>query len=228
MIALQTILIADEHADVLKLVSASLTDAGLRVLTARTGAEALEAARRYLPSLVILELTMPGISGAEVLRILKGDPLTAGIAIVMLTQASDEVDRIVCFELGVDDYVTKPFSMRELTLRVRAILARRGGAPTNRYATIGAITLDRDGHEVRVSDKKIQVTAREYRLLSTLFSHPGRVFSREVLLNTVWGPDAAIDYRTVDTHVRRLRERLGAASRQIRTVRGFGYRLEAE
>lgn len=228
MIARQTVLIADDHADVVKLVSETLTEAGIRVVTARTGLEALEAARNFLPGLVILELVMPGISGAEVLRTLKNDPKTSDIAVMMLSEAREEVDRIVCFELGAEDYVTKPFSMRELALRVRAILARCGGIPGSRYAEVGAIALDREGHEVRVSGKKVAVTAREFRLLNVFFSHPGRVFSREELLDTVWGRDAAVEHRTVDTHLRRLRERLGAAARQIQTVRGFGYRLESE
>ena len=228
MIARQTILIADENADVVKLVSANLAEAGLRVVAARSGDEALEAARRFLPALVILELTLPGISGSEVLRALKSDPKTAEIAVLMLSEANEEVDRVVCFELGAEDYVTKPFSMRELALRVRSILARCAGIPGSRYAEVGAISLDREGREVRVSGTRIAVTALEYRLLDVFFTHPGRVYSREELLNTVWGQDTEVEQRTVDTHLRRLRERLGAAARQLQTVRGFGYRLEPE
>ena len=228
MIARQTILVADDHADVVKLVSANLADTGLRVITARTGGEALDAARQFLPALVILELTMPGISGAEVLRTLKSESKTAAIAVLMLSAAKEEVDRIVCFELGADDYVTKPFSMRELALRVRVILARCSGVPSSRYVEVGAISIDREGHEVRVSGERVALTAREFRLLNVFLTQPGRVFSREELLDLVWGQDAVVEHRTVDTHMRRLRERLGAAARQIRTVRGFGYRLESE
>ena len=226
MIARQTVLLGDEQADVVKAVTSHLEEAGLQVMLARTGPEALEAARRFLPALIVLEVTLPGLPGTEVLRTLKGDPVTAEIPVVMISELKEEVDRIVCFELGADDYVTKPFSLRELTLRVKTILSRRGGSPASRYAAVGAITLDRGGCEVRVSGKRVDATAREFRLLSALFSHPGRVFSREELLNTVWGRDSSIEHRTVDTHMRRLRERLGSAAQQIRTVRGFGYRLE--
>jgi two-component system phosphate regulon response regulator PhoB len=223
----ETVLIADEQPEVVKLVGDNLASSGLHVLTARNGTAALDAARRYLPALVILEVLLPGMPGTEVLRALKADPATAGISVLMLSSLTEEVDRVVCFELGADDYVTKPFSEREVTLRVRSILARRSGQPTHRYATIGNISLDREGHEVRVSGAKIGLTAREFRLLTTLFSEPGRVFSRDQLLNAVWGRDSAVEFRTVDTHMRRLRERLGPAAMQIRTVRGFGYRLDA-
>lgn len=226
MIARQTVLVADEHADVVKPVTEHLTRAGLHVITAGNGVEALDSARRFLPALIILEVTMPLFPGAEVLRSLKGDPSTADIPVVMISELKEEVDRIVCFELGADDYVIKPLSVRELTLRVKSILARRSGQPVSAHAVAGAITLDRGGHEVRVSGKRVDVTVREYRLLTALFSHPGRVFSREELLNIVWGRDASVEYRTVDTHMRRLRERLGSAAQQIQTVRGFGYKLQ--
>ncbi len=227
MIGNQTILIADGNPEVVTLVSSSLAASGLRVIAARTGAEALEAARRYVPVLVILELLMPDMPGVEVLRALKSDPKTAEILVVILSEASQEVDRIVGFELGADDYVTKPFSMRELALRIRAILGRRGGAQTSRFSEVGAISLDREGREVSVAGKRVAMTAREYMLLQALFSQPGRVFSRDELLSIVWNQDTAIDSRTVDTHFRRLRVRLGPAAQQIQTVRGFGYRLES-
>ena len=134
MIAGQTILVGDEQADVVKAVTSHLEDAGLQVIIARTGVEALDTARRFLPALIVLEVTMPGIPGTEVLRTLKSDPVTAEIPVVMISELKEEVDRIVCFELGADDYVTKPFSLRELTLRVKMILSRRGGMPTSRYA----------------------------------------------------------------------------------------------
>ena len=220
------ILIADDEADVVTLVSQSLVSAGFHVAKAMDGIEALDKARRLEPALVVLDLMMPGMSGNDVLRALKGDPRTAGIAVIILTARKDEVDRIVSLELGADDYVTKPFSPRELTLRVKSILSRRSGAPTlARHTTIGEIALDRDGHEVRVAGKKVEITAVEFRLLSALFRQPGRVFSRDELLTAVWGVDSDIEIRTVDTHLRRLRERLGSAAEQVQTVRGFGYRL---
>ena len=220
------ILIADDEPDVVALVSQSLISAGFQVQKATDGNEALEKARRLEPALVVLDLMMPGMSGNDVLRSLRGDPRTAGIAVIILTARKDEVDRIVSLELGADDYVTKPFSPRELTLRVKSILSRRGMMPTlSRHSSIGSISLDRDGHEVRVDSKKVDITAVEFRLLSALFRQPGRVFSREELLSSVWGADSDIEIRTVDTHLRRLRERLGSAAEQVQTVRGFGYRL---
>jgi DNA-binding response OmpR family regulator len=223
------ILVADDEPDVQNLVTQNLTAAGYQVTKASDGAEALEKARRLAPSLIVLDLMMPKMNGNEVLKALKGDPQTAGIAIVMLTARKEEVDRIVSLELGADDYVTKPFSPRELTLRVKSILSRRTGPPPlARYATVGNITLDRDGCEVKVSGKRVDLTALEYKLLCGLFRHPGRVFSREELLNTVWGIDSEIEIRTVDTHLRRLRDKLGEAASQIETVRGFGYRLDGK
>ena len=221
------VLVADDEADVVNLVSQALVGAGFQVTKAADGQEALEKARRMEPALVVLDLMMPKLTGTEVLRALKSDPRTATIAVLMLTARKDEVDRIVSLELGADDYVTKPFSPRELTLRVRSILSRRTGpVPVARYATVGDIMIDRDAHEVRAKGKKIDLTAVEYRLLNALFRQPGRVFSREELLNTVWGIDSEIEIRTVDTHLRRLRDKLGPAAEQIQTVRGFGYRLD--
>jgi two-component system phosphate regulon response regulator PhoB len=146
----------------------------------------------------------------------------------MLTARKDEVDRIVSLELGADDYVTKPFSPRELTLRVKSILSRRTGpAPVVRNASVGEITFDLDGHEVKVKDKRVDLTAAEFKLLAALFRHPGRVFSRDELVGIVWGAETEIEIRTVDTHLRRLRDKLGSAAEHIQTVRGFGYRLDA-
>lgn len=223
------ILIADDEADVVALVSQSLLGAGFQVLKASNGQEALEKARRLEPALIVLDLMMPGMSGTDVLRALKLEPRTAGISVIILTARKDEVDRIVSLELGADDYVTKPFSPRELALRVKSILSRRGAFPAlSRHAKVGNVTLDIDGHEVRVSGKKVEITAVEFRLLSALFRQPGRVFSRDELLASVWGNDSEIEIRTVDTHMRRLRERLGTAAEQVQTVRGFGYRLSEE
>ncbi len=223
------VLVADDEADVLTLVSQSLTAAGFEVSHASDGQEALDKARRIEPALIVLDLNMPKMTGTEVLRAIKGDARTAGIAVVMLTARKDEVDRIVSLELGADDYVTKPFSPRELTLRIKSILSRRNAPmPTASRATVGDIGLDRDSHEVRVRGKVADLTAIEYKLLVALFRQPGRVFSREEMLDSVWGQDTEIEIRTVDTHIRRLREKLGTASDQILTVRGFGYRLDAE
>jgi len=221
------VLIADDEEDVINLVSQNLIGAGFHVLKASNGEEALEKARAMNPSLIVLDMMMPKMSGTDVMRLLKSDPRTAGIPIVMLTARKDEVDRIVSLELGADDYVTKPFSPRELVLRIRSILQRRSTpAPMTRHAVYGDITFDSERHEVLVKNKRVDLTAVEFRLLGALFTHPGRVFSRDELLNTVWGVDADIEIRTVDTHLRRLREKLGTASEQIQTIRGFGYRLD--
>jgi two-component system phosphate regulon response regulator PhoB len=226
IVGAQTVLIADAELEAVKLVTHHLAG-GFRILTAPNGVAALDSARRAHPALVILDVLLPEMPGKEVLRALKADPSTAEIPVLILSSLTDEVDRIVCFELGADDYVAKPFSGREVGLRVRAILARRGRQPTDRYATIGNIRLDREGHEVHAYGKRICLTAREFRLLNALFSEPGRVFTRDDLLDAVWGRETAVEFRTVDTHMRRLRERLGSAATQIRTVRGFGYRLDA-
>lgn len=221
------ILVADDESDVVNLVSQSLSSAGYDVAKAGDGQDALDKARRFEPALIVLDLMMPKMTGTDVLRALKSDPRTSAIAVIMLTARKDEVDRIVSLELGADDYVTKPFSPRELTLRVKSILSRRTGPPpTARYAQYGALTLDRDGHEVKAKGRRVDLTAVEYKLLSALFRQPGRVFSREELLNAVWGMDSEIEIRTVDTHMRRLRDKLGPAATQISTVRGFGYRLD--
>jgi two-component system phosphate regulon response regulator PhoB len=222
------ILVADDEADVANLVGMNLTNAGFQVLKAVDGPSALALARREAPALIVLDIMMPGMSGLDVCRTLKREVATASIGIVLLSARAEEVDRVLGFELGVDDYVTKPFSPRELVLRVKSILRRRmevaveGGAPIS----VGAITVDAEQHVVLVEGKPVEPTSVEYKLLLALMSRAGRVFGREELLARVWGLGAAIEVRTVDTHMRRLREKLGAAAAQIQTVRGFGYRIE--
>jgi two-component system phosphate regulon response regulator PhoB len=166
---------------------------------------------------------LPKMSGLEVCRILKSDATTAQIPILMLTAKAEEIDRIVGLEFGADDYVTKPFSPREVVLRIRAIL-RRGEKPEETLQA-GAISIDPARHQVRVNGKQVHLTSLEFKLLRTLMQRRGRVQDRDRLLNEVWGYESVIDTRTVDTHVRRLREKLGKAGDVIETVRGFGYRL---
>ena len=222
------VLIADDEPDVLHMVSQSLTSAGFQVARASDGQEALDKARRSCPAVVVLDLMMPKLSGTDVLRALKGDPRTMGIPVIVLTACKDEVDRIVSLELGADDYVTKPFSPRELTLRIKAIVARRSvSQPASPVSAIGQISIDRDAHEVRVKGRRIDATTVEYKLLNALCRHPGKVFSREELLDAVWGEETEVEVRTVDTHLRRLRGKLGAAAKQVQTIRGFGYRLDS-
>jgi two-component system phosphate regulon response regulator PhoB len=190
---------------------------------------ALEIARAEEPDLVVLDLMMPGMSGLEVTKQLKQSPATNRIPILMLTARAEEVDRIVGLELGADDYVTKPFSPREIVLRVQAVL-RRAASPDlarEEVLEIGPIKIDRAKHEVCINGQSCDFTATEFKLLNVLMERRGRLQSREVLLNDVWGYESAIDTRTVDTHVRRLREKLGPAADVIETVRGFGYRMVA-
>lgn len=220
------ILIADDEPDVLQLVSSNLKNAGYNVLKAEDGLAALNMARETLPSLIVLDLMLPEMSGLEVCKVLKKEPTTAAIPIVMLTAKAEEVDRIVGLELGADDYLTKPFSPRELVLRVKSVLRRAGaaGEVTDQLA-LGEIRIDRSRYEITISGNPVDFTATEFKLLALLIERRGRVQSRDTLLNDVWGYESVIDTRTVDTHVRRLREKLGKWADYIETVRGFGYRV---
>lgn len=220
------ILVAEDEDDVRALVCAALKNAGFIPIEAANGPAAVEMARKQLPELVVLDLMLPGMHGLDVCKALKLAPETKGIPVIMLTAKAEEVDRIVGLELGADDYVTKPFSPRELVLRIQGVLRRASGRPEE-AATIelGEIVVDRTRHEVNVKGRPLELTATEFKLLVTLIERRGRVQSRDVLLNDVWSYESAIDTRTVDTHVRRLRDKLGKAARHIETVRGFGYRM---
>jgi DNA-binding response OmpR family regulator len=222
----ETILIVDDEPDVLELLVYQLRKAGYKTLSALDGVTALQKARNELPALIVLDLMLPKLDGGEVCRQLKADPRTAPIPIVMLTAKAEEVDRIVGLELGADDYLTKPFSPRELILRVKRILARATG-PTRPAEVLkqGELTLDSAKHMVTVKGRPVELTATEFRLLATLMERRGRVQTRDRLLSDVWGYEGDMDTRTVDTHVRRLREKLGPAAEAIETVRGVGYRF---
>jgi DNA-binding response OmpR family regulator len=217
------ILIIEDETDVADLLTLNLRKAGYKVSEAADGASGLQKAREDRPAFIILDLMLPKMSGLEVCRILKSDTATAQIPILMLTAKAEEVDRIVGLEFGADDYVTKPFSPREIVLRIRAIL-RRGEKPEETLQA-GAISIDPARHLVRVNGKRVHLTSLEFKLLRTLMQRRGRVQDRDKLLNEVWGYESVIDTRTVDTHVRRLREKLGKAGDAVETVRGFGYRL---
>jgi two-component system phosphate regulon response regulator PhoB len=220
------ILFAEDEPDVRNLVAMNLKAAGFAVQALDDGAAALQQARDSRPALIILDLMLPGMSGLDVCRVLKKDAATSAIPIIMLTAKAEEVDRIVGLELGADDYMTKPFSPRELVLRVKSVLRRASAAsePADELA-LGDIRVDRARCEVTVKGKAIEFTATEFKLLTLLIERRGRVQSRDALLNDVWGYESAIDTRTVDTHIRRLREKLGKAADCIETVRGFGYRI---
>lgn len=220
------ILVAEDEPDMLHLVASNLRAAGFEVLKAEDGPSALAVARSRQPNLLVLDLMLPGMSGLEVCRALKSDPATARIPIIMLTAKAEEIDRIVGLELGADDYVTKPFSPRELVLRVKNVL-RRTAKPEEPgdYLVAGDIVVDRARFQVTIRGEGVDFTATELKLLSVLIERRGRVQSRDTLLNDVWGYESAIDTRTVDTHIRRLREKLGETADCIETVRGFGYRM---
>jgi two-component system phosphate regulon response regulator PhoB len=220
------ILVVDDEPDILELVRFNLTQAGFAVETAATGEEALAMLRRSRPDLVVLDLMLPDRSGMDVCRDLRGDPALRTLPVIMLTAKSEEVDRIVGFELGADDYVVKPFSPRELVLRVQAVL-RRGSPAEGARALLehGPLRLDVERHRCTVNDRDVDLTAKEFRLLESLMSRPGRVLSREKLLDEVWGSDVVVTLRTIDTHMKRLREKLEEAGELIDTVRGVGYRF---
>jgi DNA-binding response OmpR family regulator len=196
------------------------------VATAADGAEALKKARSVSPALIVLDLMLPEIDGLEVCKLLRRDPATAGIPILMLTAKAAEIDRVLGLELGADDYVTKPFSPRELVLRIRKILDRGKPAGEKRESfRFGDLQIDVPKHLVTWRGKSIDLTATEFKLLTVLIQRAGRVQSRDQLLRDVWEYDATIDTRTVDTHMRRLREKLGPAAKHLDTVRGVGYRF---
>ena len=220
------ILIIEDEPDVVDLLTLQLRKSGeFSVSTAPDGAAGVSKAREESPALIILDLMLPKMPGLEVCKILKTDPATRDIPIIMLTAKAEEIDRIVGLEFGADDYVTKPFSPREILLRIKAIIRRRTADLSEEKLRAGLITIDPARHQVAVGGKPIRLTSVEFKLLTMLLRRPGRVQTRDRLLNEVWGYESVIDTRTVDTHVRRLREKLGKAAGAIETVRGFGYRL---
>ena len=201
------ILVAEDEVDVLNLVAINLKSAGFNVLKAEDGPTALEVARTAFPALIVLDLMLPGMSGIDVCKVLKSESATKLIPIIMLTAKAEEVDRIVGLELGADDYITKPFSPRELVLRVKSVIRRTDSSgPIDHTLKIGDIQLDRARFEVLVKGKQLDFTATEFKLLALLMERRGRVQSRDTLLNDVWGYENLIDTRTVDTHIRRLRD----------------------
>jgi two-component system phosphate regulon response regulator PhoB len=220
------ILVIEDEADIRQVLDYNLRTAGHDVIVVERGREGLLAAREQRPDLVLLDLMLPDVSGTEVCRAIKDDPSTRTTPVVMLTARAEEIDRVVGFEIGADDYVTKPFSVRELVLRIRAVLRRsetRGGEAN--LVEFGALRIDRDAHRVWVDGDEIELTALEFKLLVTLYDRRNRVQSRGSLLDHVWGIDTKISTRTVDAHVKRLREKIGSARDYIETVRGVGYRF---
>jgi two-component system, OmpR family, phosphate regulon response regulator PhoB len=225
----KTILIIEDEKDVVDLLTLNLRKAGgFTISTANDGAIGLKKARSDNPAFIILDLMLPKMSGLEVCKILKSDSATRHIPIMMLTAKAEEIDRIVGLEFGADDYVTKPFSPREVVLRIKAILRRGTAEASDDRLSAGPITIDPARYQVLVNGKPVSLTSLEFKLLRTLMQRRGRVQERDRLLNEVWGYESMIDTRTVDTHVRRLREKLGKAGDIVETVRGFGYRLREQ
>lgn len=228
----ETVLIVDDEDAFLDLLSFNLTDAGMRTEVARTGTDGMKMALSIRPAVVILDLMLPDMSGTNVCKSLRTNPDTSDVGILMLTARGDEYDRIVGFEVGADDYVVKPFSVREVVLRVKALARRTFERRAARQAMDGGRRLRHEGlevdperHRVFIESEEVSLRPLEFRLLSLFMEHPGRVFSRPELLEDVWGMPGDLSTRTVDTHVRRLRSRLGPYEDAIETVPGFGYRL---
>lgn len=238
-----SILIIEDEVDLQHVLEYNLKQAGYEVYSALRGQDGLRLAMAVQPQLVLLDLMLPDIPGTQVCRALKSDPRTAAIPIIMLTARGEETDRIVGFELGADDYVVKPFSVRELLLRLAAILRRGQVAPVAASAPVavierekssprgdaeiafGRLRIDRHAHRVFVEDEEVRLTALEFKLLLKLYEAKNRVQTRAMLLDDVWDIEAEVTTRTVDTHIKRLREKIGAAGRYIETVRGVGYRF---
>ena len=223
------ILVVDDEPDALEVLGFKLKEAGYAPVFAKDGGRALAAARDERPALIVLDLMLPEIDGLEVCKLLRRDPATAMIPIIMLTARAAEMDRVLGLELGADDYVTKPFSPRELVLRIKKLLAR-AKASDEPMAQIhfGELEIDVPRHRVMVAGRGVILTATEFRLLELLARRRGRVQTRERLLHDAWGYENPIDSRTVDTHMRRLREKIGDAARFLETIRGVGYRFVAE
>lgn len=221
----ETILVVDDEPDIVEIIQYNLEKSGFDVVVAADGPAALEKARDETPDLIVLDLMLPGLEGTDVCRILKQDERTRSIPILMLTAKSEEIDRIIGLELGADDYVVKPFSPREIALRIRNILRRRSAPETPGPVRAGPLVIDVEGHHVSVSGSTVSLTATEFKLLAVLFQRRGRVQTREELLDVVWGYDYMGYGRTVDAHIKRLREKLGEAAGMVETVRGVGYRF---
>lgn len=225
----EVILIVEDEKDLVGTLEYALTREGFTTRFAMTGRAALQCLEREPPpDLVLLDLMLPDTSGVEVCRALRTSPRTQSIPVIMLTAKGEEIDRVVGFEVGADDYVVKPFSVRELILRIRVVLRRVQASETSTSevrVSYGRLCLDADVHRAWVDEQEVTLTALEFRLLETLLRRRGRVQSRDTLLSDVWGITAEVTTRTVDTHIKRLRQKLGSAGNYIETVRGVGYRF---
>jgi two-component system alkaline phosphatase synthesis response regulator PhoP len=226
-VAKERILIVDDEKNIVEAVKYNLEAEGYRTLVARDGAAAIESARRNLPDLILLDWMLPEINGLEVCRLLRQEEKTRRIPVIMLTVKSDETDKVLGLEMGADDFVTKPFSQRELLARIKAVLRRREAAPDEERLQIGELLIDWGKHLVAVGGEPVSLTSKEFGLLRTLIEAHGRVLSRDQLLDKVWGYDRAteIETRTVDLHISQLRKKLKTAAGRILTLKGTGYRF---
>jgi two-component system phosphate regulon response regulator PhoB len=219
------ILVIEDEQGLQKVLDYNLRQAGHEVTVSLSGAEGLKLATELLPDLVLLDRVLPDVSGADVCRALKKTSVTRDIPVIFVSAKGDEIDRIVGFELGAADYVVKPFSVRELMLRISAVLRRKVEAQQDRSVAFGCLRIDAGAHRVWASGQEVELTLLEWKLLLALYENRDRVQTRGALLDGVWGADVSITTRTVDTHVKRLRDKLGRAGEYIQTVRGIGYRF---
>ena len=225
----EKILVVDDEQDLVKLIRYHLEKDGYKVITTSNGEDALLLTRREKPALIILDLMLPGIDGLEVCKKIKADSELAHTAIVMVTAKGEEVDITLGLKLGADDYVTKPFSPKELVARVQAVLRRTQTSPTPKdYIDIEGLTIDTYKHEVAINDEVIPLTLTEFKLLHKLASKPGRVFTRDQLLDTVSGPETFVIDRTIDVHIASLRKKLKSFASRIVTIRGIGYKFRED
>jgi two-component system phosphate regulon response regulator PhoB len=225
----KVLIIEDEH-DLIRLIKYNLEKEGFRVSSVTDGSLVMAELRREEPDLLVLDLMLPGMDGLEICRQVRRHDRYAGIPILMLTARSGEADRVVGLELGADDYVTKPFSMRELVARIRALLRRHEATPQRNSVQRGDLVIDPSAHAVSIAGKQVELSALEFRLLHHLASHPGLVFSRDQLLDRVWGNDRSVTPRSVDVYIRRVREKIESEPQQpayLQTVHGVGYRFVA-
>jgi DNA-binding response OmpR family regulator len=222
----EIVAIVDDEADLRELVRASLVREGFRVREHSGGSSFLSSLTREMPDAVVLDIMLPDIDGLEICRRLRVLPQGAALPVIMLTARAAEGDRVLGLELGADDYVTKPFSPKELAARVRAVLRRsRRGASAVPTTQEEGISVDRDSHTVTVEGRRVDLTPAEFRLLELLVSHPGQVFPRERILDSLWGDEKSVTDRSVDVHIRHLRQKLGREGGRIVNVRGVGYKL---
>lgn len=216
----------DDEADILELLKVNLQKAGYRFEGFQEAEDLLRYLAREKPSLIILDLMLPDTDGLEVCRQIRKSEDLAQIPIIMLTARGDESDKVVGLELGADDYVTKPFSVKELVARIHAVLRRPGGGEAAKRISVGTLVIDLDKFEVTAEGLKVDLTATEFRILQLLASRKGRVFTRDQILDFLWGNEKAVVDRTVDVHIRNIRDKLGASASLIKNIRGVGYKLE--